>query len=162
MRRCDHLAASVPCLTAPPPPPPSPPLSPGHIRTLRPGQAHHGIVLSPAGTKSVSAADADLIRESGLSVIDCSWARLDEIPFARLKGEVRCGAVAATDIILCATLLCGMLQQASRQVFSRKGCVSTAPSASVPGCCEPRKLRPAVQAQLRRGHCGDVVHCWLR
>ena len=61
----------------------------GHIRTLRPGQAFHGVVLSPMGTSSVSRADLDLIRESGMSVIDCSWARLDEIPFARLKGEVR-------------------------------------------------------------------------
>ena len=56
---------------------------------MRPGQAFHGIVLSPVGTRSVSRADADLIRESGMSVIDCSWARLDEIPFERLKGEVR-------------------------------------------------------------------------
>ena len=61
----------------------------GHIKTMRPGQAFHGIVLSPVGTRSVSRADADLIRESGMSVIDCSWARLDEIPFERLKGEVR-------------------------------------------------------------------------
>ena len=61
----------------------------GHIRTLKPGAAFHGIVLSPMGTRSVSAEDADIIRESGMSVIDCSWARLDEIPFSRLKGESR-------------------------------------------------------------------------
>ena len=44
-------------------------------------QPFRGIVLSPNGTKSVSPADADILDEHGLSVIDCSWARLAEIPF---------------------------------------------------------------------------------
>lgn len=53
-------------------------------------QPFKGLVLSPNGTKSVSPADGPILASSGLSVIDCSWARLDEIPFAQMKsGEHR-------------------------------------------------------------------------
>eukprot|EP01128_Nolandella_sp_AFSM9_P010125 TRINITY_DN6951_c0_g1_i1.p1 TRINITY_DN6951_c0_g1~~TRINITY_DN6951_c0_g1_i1.p1 ORF type:complete len:256 (-),score=49.49 TRINITY_DN6951_c0_g1_i1:76-762(-) len=48
-----------------------------------------GIVLSPNGTKAVSMEDKSLIEEKGLAVIDCSWARVDEIPFSKTKGEDR-------------------------------------------------------------------------
>ena len=44
-----------------------------------------GIVLSPNGTTSVSPADANIVEEHGISVIDCSWNRLNEIPFKQLK-----------------------------------------------------------------------------
>mmetsp|Transcript_11500 Transcript_11500/g.13205 ORF Transcript_11500/g.13205 Transcript_11500/m.13205 type:complete len:276 (-) Transcript_11500:1588-2415(-) len=57
----------------------------GYIRTLKMGQTFKGIVCSPEGTQSVSPADFELITQSGASVIDCSWARLEEIPFNRLK-----------------------------------------------------------------------------
>eukprot|EP00567_Pseudictyota_dubia_P004440 CAMPEP_0197438766 /NCGR_PEP_ID=MMETSP1175-20131217/5672_1 /TAXON_ID=1003142 /ORGANISM="Triceratium dubium, Strain CCMP147" /LENGTH=349 /DNA_ID=CAMNT_0042968561 /DNA_START=101 /DNA_END=1147 /DNA_ORIENTATION=- len=48
-------------------------------------QPFRGIVLSPNGTTSVSPADADVLEEHGLSVIDCSWARLAEIPFHQMR-----------------------------------------------------------------------------
>jgi pre-rRNA-processing protein TSR3 len=41
-------------------------------------------VLSPNGTVAVSPADARILDEMGLSVIDCSWARLEEIPFRQM------------------------------------------------------------------------------
>ena len=44
-----------------------------------------GIVLSPNGTVSVSPADAPILDKHGLSVIDCSWNRLDEIPFRQMN-----------------------------------------------------------------------------
>mmetsp|Transcript_57462 Transcript_57462/g.171434 ORF Transcript_57462/g.171434 Transcript_57462/m.171434 type:complete len:357 (-) Transcript_57462:1366-2436(-) len=48
-------------------------------------QSFRGIVLSPNGTTSVSPADNDILEEHGLSVIDCSWARLAEIPFRQMR-----------------------------------------------------------------------------
>jgi hypothetical protein len=40
-----------------------------------------GVILSPSGTRSVSQEDAELIRTKGLAVVDCSWNKLDEVPF---------------------------------------------------------------------------------
>lgn len=48
-------------------------------------QNFRGIVLSPQGTQSVSPADISILEKSGISVIDCSWARLDEIPFRQMQ-----------------------------------------------------------------------------
>jgi len=33
--------------------------------------------------------DREIIGKSGISVIDCSWAKIDEIPFSKTKGEER-------------------------------------------------------------------------
>jgi len=46
-------------------------------------------VCSPQGQKAVSPADKDIIAKNGVGVIDCSWAKLDEIPFHKMKGEDR-------------------------------------------------------------------------
>jgi pre-rRNA-processing protein TSR3 len=48
-------------------------------------QAFRGLVLSPNGVTSLSPADAPILAEHGLSVIDCSWARLAEIPFSQMR-----------------------------------------------------------------------------
>lgn len=37
------------------------------------------------GTRAISRSDAPLVQEGGLGVVDCSWARIDEVPFSRLK-----------------------------------------------------------------------------
>jgi pre-rRNA-processing protein TSR3 len=44
-----------------------------------------GIVLSPLGKRSISKRDRPLIEKHGLCVVDCSWARLDDVPFSKLK-----------------------------------------------------------------------------
>ena len=44
-----------------------------------------GIVLSPFGDRCISYEDHNVIRSRGLAVVDCSWAKLDDTPFSRVK-----------------------------------------------------------------------------
>ena len=60
----------------------------GKFQRMNLKQHFRGLVLSPRGQVSVSPADTDILLTSGLSVIDCSWARLDEIPFAQMSSGV--------------------------------------------------------------------------
>jgi pre-rRNA-processing protein TSR3 len=48
-------------------------------------QAFRGIVLSPEAKVAVSPADIDILEGTGMSLIDCSWARLQEIPFRQMQ-----------------------------------------------------------------------------
>lgn len=55
------------------------------VRPLRLNERSPGVVLSPRGSAAISRADADLAERAGLAVVDCSWARLDEVPFERMR-----------------------------------------------------------------------------
>ncbi|KAJ3034278.1 ribosome biogenesis protein tsr3 [Rhizophlyctis rosea] len=55
------------------------------LRTLRVGQRFKGIVLTPKGKQSVSPADRSIVESTGLCVVDCSWARIDEVPFEKIR-----------------------------------------------------------------------------
>jgi len=57
------------------------------IRCLSTQQKFRGLILSPLATQLVSPADAATVRQLGVCVIDCSWARLDDVPFARLRSR---------------------------------------------------------------------------
>ena len=53
------------------------------VEELRLGVTFPGIILSPMGKSCVSRQDADLISEKGIAVVDCSWNRLDDVPFGK-------------------------------------------------------------------------------
>ncbi|KAL0128434.1 hypothetical protein PUN28_003603 [Cardiocondyla obscurior] len=57
----------------------------GLIKILRLGARFPGLCLTPIGEKCVSPTDCDIVREYGCAVVDCSWARLDDTPFNRMK-----------------------------------------------------------------------------
>jgi pre-rRNA-processing protein TSR3 len=58
----------------------------GYLTTMRVGQPFRGVVLSPMAKFAVSPADLDIVKTSGSSVIDCSWACLADVPFRQLRG----------------------------------------------------------------------------
>lgn len=58
----------------------------GLIKSLKVGQNFKGIIVSPNGKKVVSPEDRDILIASGCAVVECSWARLDEIPFNKIGG----------------------------------------------------------------------------
>jgi pre-rRNA-processing protein TSR3 len=57
----------------------------GFLRTLRLNQRFSGIVLTPVASKCIGPDDRDIIIQNGLAVVDCSWAKLEETPFSRMK-----------------------------------------------------------------------------
>ena len=60
------------------------------IEEFRVGQKFRGIILTPSGTRVISPADKEIVKQGGLAVVDCSWAELDKVPFAKLpKGNER-------------------------------------------------------------------------
>ncbi|KAK9815501.1 hypothetical protein WJX72_004749 [[Myrmecia] bisecta] len=56
------------------------------VQELRLGVVFPGVILSPMGQCCVSREDKELIGAKGLAVVDCSWNRLDDVPFGRIKG----------------------------------------------------------------------------
>ncbi|CCF60646.1 hypothetical protein KAFR_0L00390 [Kazachstania africana CBS 2517] len=55
------------------------------IRSLKINQKFQGITVSPNGKKFVSPEDRELVTEFGCAVVECSWARIDEIPFSKFS-----------------------------------------------------------------------------
>ncbi|KAH0835810.1 hypothetical protein J3R83DRAFT_9668 [Lanmaoa asiatica] len=56
----------------------------GLIRELKVGLRFRGVVVSPNGASVVSPADRDIVAKAGLAVVECSWARLGDVPFSKI------------------------------------------------------------------------------
>jgi len=59
----------------------------GLMRELSIGQKHAGVIISPNGKHTISPADKDLMEQFGAAVVECSWARVQEVPFSRIGGK---------------------------------------------------------------------------
>lgn len=57
----------------------------GFVKTLKLQQKFNGVVLSPVGEKCVSRQDREIVLANGIAVVDCSWARLEDTPFSRMR-----------------------------------------------------------------------------
>ncbi|KAJ1555672.1 ribosome biogenesis protein tsr3, partial [Cladochytrium tenue] len=58
----------------------------GTVRRLRVGGTRfRGVVLTPAARQAVAPADRAVVAAAGVCVVDCSWARIDEVPFDRIR-----------------------------------------------------------------------------
>jgi pre-rRNA-processing protein TSR3 len=42
---------------------------------------------SPVGVQAVSPADKEIVEQHGVCVVDCSWNKIEEVPFQKLKGN---------------------------------------------------------------------------
>ena len=111
----------------------------GLLRELRLGAPFPGVVLTPAASACVSREDAPLLGSRGLAVVDCSWARLDAVPFSRCRGAAP-------------RLLPWLL--AANPVNYGKPCklsCAEALAAALAVCGRPRAAR-AVLSRFRWGH----------
>lgn len=59
----------------------------GLCKILKLGQRFSGLILTPVATQCVSPADREIALEHGLAVVDCSWNRLEDTPFHKMKGR---------------------------------------------------------------------------
>eukprot|EP01060_Flectonema_neradi_P008294 TRINITY_DN15922_c0_g1_i1.p1 TRINITY_DN15922_c0_g1~~TRINITY_DN15922_c0_g1_i1.p1 ORF type:complete len:299 (+),score=66.55 TRINITY_DN15922_c0_g1_i1:108-899(+) len=57
----------------------------GKLHELKISQAFMGLVMSPKGTSVVCPDDRPVVEKYGVGVIDCSWARLDDVPWSKMK-----------------------------------------------------------------------------
>ena len=73
------------------------------MRELRLGIPFPGVILSPMGKACVSCQDQELIGAKGLAVVDCSWNRLEEVPFGRASfspGRMHLACDLQSDLLL--------------------------------------------------------------
>jgi len=58
----------------------------GALRDLRTSQKFLGLIITPVGKYIVSPEDRDVVAHLGVAVVDCSWAKLDDVPFNKIRG----------------------------------------------------------------------------
>lgn len=100
--------------------------------------------LRPKGVDPVAPCDRDTVQECGLAVVECSWARLEEIPFAKIRSpHERLCALVALNPIAC--------NDSSWFSYS-----------AIFGGDEPCELWETLETQLRRGTSCSILYCRAR
>lgn len=59
----------------------------GMMRDLNMGQRHNGVIITPNGKQVVSPADRELMDLYGAAVVECSWARTEEVQWNKVGGK---------------------------------------------------------------------------
>ena len=59
----------------------------GLMRDLHVGQRHPGVIITPNGKHTVSPADTPLLEQFGAAVVECSWARTQEVQWSKVGGK---------------------------------------------------------------------------
>ncbi|KAG6277482.1 hypothetical protein E4U48_001026 [Claviceps purpurea] len=59
----------------------------GLMRDLHMGQRHNGVIITPNGRQVVSPADRELMDQYGAAVVECSWARTQEVQWSKVGGK---------------------------------------------------------------------------
>jgi len=57
------------------------------LRSLKTSQKFRGLILTPVGRATVSPEDREIVQEFGVAVVDCSWAKLGDVPFGKIRGR---------------------------------------------------------------------------
>ncbi|KAA8913925.1 RLI and DUF367 domain protein [Sphaerosporella brunnea] len=59
----------------------------GMMRELPIGRKHGGVIITPNGKTVISPSDTEILLSHGAAVVECSWARLAEVPFSKIGGK---------------------------------------------------------------------------
>ncbi|KAH6677782.1 DUF367 domain-containing protein [Plectosphaerella plurivora] len=59
----------------------------GMMRELHLGQRFNGVIITPNGKQVVSPADRDILEAYGAAVVECSWARTQEVQWNKVGGK---------------------------------------------------------------------------
>lgn len=59
----------------------------GLMRELHIGQKHSGVIISPNAKHTISPADREVMEQYGAAVVECSWARVKEVPWPKIGGK---------------------------------------------------------------------------
>lgn len=59
----------------------------GLMRDLHLGQRHNGVIITPNGKHTLSPADGELLEQYGAAVVECSWARTQEVQWNKVGGK---------------------------------------------------------------------------
>ncbi|KAK3985623.1 ribosome biogenesis protein TSR3 [Cladorrhinum sp. PSN332] len=59
----------------------------GLMRELHLGQKHPGVIITPNGKATISPADKPIIEQFGAAVVECSWARTQEVQWNKVGGK---------------------------------------------------------------------------
>ncbi|KAL3982818.1 hypothetical protein ACH3XW_48650 [Acanthocheilonema viteae] len=59
----------------------------GFVKVLKLGTKFPGLLLSPIGQRTISAADLNCIKKGGIAVVDCSWNQVADINLNKARAS---------------------------------------------------------------------------